>query len=215
MSGRSLLKRTRGVQEFEFVGIIEAMARIEQNKLIRENKRRMRLKLEKRNKDAIKAAENNQQVDQDSDNEVENELNMFDDEPKSAKLPQVIGDKQTNVLLTISGWISNGHDDFTLPYSTLVANKYGDHYSLIWESKELQELGSALKILGTEVAGFLFQQGLQLTVLPILMAGLTGPLWALKLTYLMDNPWGIALSKAERTGRVLADSLINQVQGIF
>lgn len=110
--------------------------------------------------------------------------------------------RQTNVLITISGWMTYGKDDFTLPWSTLVQNIYGDQYALVWESKDLKELGSALKILASEIGSFLFQQGIQYTLLPVLMAGLTGPMWALKLTYLLDNPWGIGLSKAQRAGRV-------------
>lgn len=34
------------------------------------------------------------------------------------------------------------------------------------------------------------------------MAALTGPMWMLKLSYLVDNPWGNALTKAEKAGRV-------------
>ena len=79
-------------------------------------------------------------------------------------------------------------DDFTLPFSTLQKDIYGDQYTLVWESADLQSLGSTLKILASEVASFILQQGVLAAVLPILMAGLTGPLWALKLTYLMDNP---------------------------
>jgi hypothetical protein len=44
------------------------------------------------------------------------------------------------------------------------------------------------------------------------MAALTGPMWMLKLSYLVDNPWGNALTKAEKAGRLLADTLRGQVQ---
>ncbi|KAI9205052.1 uncharacterized protein BJ171DRAFT_423515, partial [Polychytrium aggregatum] len=123
--------------------------------------------------------------------------------------PQI---KQTNVLITIAGWVTYGVDDHTLPFSTLEPNIYGDQYTLVWETKTLEELGSALKLLGMEVASFLFQKGLEVTVLPILMMGLTGPLWMLKLTYLLDNPWGNALGKAKWAGRVLADTLLQGAQ---
>ena len=120
--------------------------------------------------------------------------------------------KATNVLVTIAGWITNDADDHTLPYSTLTVGQNGDQYAMIWETKILLELGSSLRILVGEVASFIVQQGLQATLLPILMAGLTGPLWMIKLTYLVDNPWGNALTKAEKAGRVLADALMGQVQ---
>ncbi|KAJ3088414.1 hypothetical protein HK102_008808 [Quaeritorhiza haematococci] len=137
---------------------------------------------------------------------------MDDDAGIRFKEPQDSKAKQTNVLITVSGWLTYGVDDYHLPFSTVEQGIHGDQYTLLWESKALQDLGSTLKILVGEVAGFLFQQGLQATLLPILMAGLTGPLWALKLTYLLDNPWGNGLSKAKRAGRVLADTLIAQVQ---
>ncbi|RKO98790.1 hypothetical protein CXG81DRAFT_15443, partial [Caulochytrium protostelioides] len=121
--------------------------------------------------------------------------------------------RQTHVLITIAGWITYGEDDFTLPFSLLRRGLYGDQYSLVWESQALQDLGSALRLLVSEIAGFIFQQGLHATLLPVLMAGLTGPLWMLKLTYLMDNPWGIGLSKAKKAGRLLADTLMQNVQG--
>ncbi|KAI9106309.1 hypothetical protein DFS34DRAFT_574321, partial [Phlyctochytrium arcticum] len=120
--------------------------------------------------------------------------------------------KQTNVLITVAGWITYGADDHTLPFSTLERDCHGDQYALCWETDALQELGSALKLLVGEVASFLVQQGLQATVLSTLMIGLTGPLWVMKLSYLVDNPWGIGLSKANKAGRVLADTLILGVQ---
>ncbi|KAJ1558417.1 hypothetical protein HK096_001038, partial [Nowakowskiella sp. JEL0078] len=118
----------------------------------------------------------------------------------------------TSVLITIAGWITYGFNDFTLPFSTLQQGIYGDQYTLIWESEALQALGSTLTIIVSEMASFLVQQGIQAFALPMLMAALTGPLWALKLSYLIDNPWGNGLSKAKKAGKVLADTLINQVQ---
>jgi hypothetical protein len=120
--------------------------------------------------------------------------------------------KQTHVLITVSGWVAYDQDDHTYPFSTLEPGLNGDQYSLIWETKALQELGSTMSIFGKEIASFIFQQGLQVTLLPALLGALTGPMWLLKLTYLVDNPWGNALSKAEKAGRLLADTLIGQVQ---
>ncbi|KAI9007167.1 hypothetical protein BC832DRAFT_433011 [Gaertneriomyces semiglobifer] len=120
--------------------------------------------------------------------------------------------KQTNVLITVAGWIAYGPDDHTLPFSVLEPELYGDQYALIWETDALQELGGALKLLVGEVASFVIQQGLQATVLSALMLGLAGPIWAMKLGYLVDNPWGVGLSKAIKAGKVLADTLMQGVQ---
>ncbi|TPX31605.1 hypothetical protein SmJEL517_g05100 [Synchytrium microbalum] len=120
--------------------------------------------------------------------------------------------KQANVLISVVGYIAYGSEDHVLPYSVLEPSHYGDHYALIWETKILQELGASLTLLASEVASFLISQGLQFTILPGLMMALTGPLWVMKLTYLLDNPWGMAMSKASKAGKVLADTLILQVQ---
>lgn len=120
--------------------------------------------------------------------------------------------RQASVLLTIAGWLTYGNDDFVLPFSTMEEGIYGEHYSLVWESKVLLDLGSALSLLVSEIASFLVQQGLQATVLSTLMIGLAGPLWTMKLSYLIDNPWGIGISKASKVGKVLADFLIQGVQ---
>ncbi|KAJ3045078.1 hypothetical protein HDV00_011803 [Rhizophlyctis rosea] len=120
--------------------------------------------------------------------------------------------KQTNVLITIAGWVTYGFDDHTLPFSTLEPNVAGDQYSLIWETQTLTELGSALKLLVGEIASFVFTQGLQATVLSALMAGLAGPMWVMKLSYLVDNPWGNGLTKANKAGKVLADTLMQNSQ---
>ncbi|KAI9333116.1 hypothetical protein BDR26DRAFT_806089, partial [Obelidium mucronatum] len=122
---------------------------------------------------------------------------------------------KANVLITIAGWVGSidSRDDFTLPFSTLTPGVHGEQYALVWETQALIELGHAVRLLMAEVTSFLLQQGIQYFLLPVLMAGLTGPLWALKLTYMVDNPWGNGLTKAKKAGRILADTLLSRVQG--
>lgn len=55
------------------------------------------------------------------------------------------------------------------------------------------------------------KQLLGATILPVI-AAMTLPIWMMKLNYTVDNPWGIGLSKAQKTGLVLADSLISNYQ---
>jgi hypothetical protein len=227
VSGKSMLKRTSGLTEFEFINYDDAMEAIRISKIKREADHRKRLNLEiSKTEDVIeKLAEEIHQFPIDSDhidilspkgsvggnskdNISSSSLEGFGDEStvmwemesddEDAPIDRVVRRssnelqkrRQPTVLITVAGWQTYDQNDFTLPFSTIAPDIYGDQYSLIWESRDLQKLGSALKILGTEVATFLFQQGLAATVLPVLMAGLTGPLWAIKLTYLMDNPWG-------------------------
>ncbi|ORY37717.1 DUF726-domain-containing protein, partial [Neocallimastix californiae] len=117
-----------------------------------------------------------------------------------------------NVLITISGWNTTvDNNDFFLPWSVLPESVYGDHYCLQWESKELKELGNAINIIASELFGIGMKQLLGATILPVI-AAMSLPIWMMKLNYTVDNPWGIGLSKAQKTGLVLADTLIGNYQ---
>ncbi|KAJ3334829.1 hypothetical protein HDU91_002503, partial [Kappamyces sp. JEL0680] len=265
MSGKAIINRTKGIEEFEFLSLEDAL------KLIKESKDKRRL-------ERLRAAKKDAQI---KELELQKELNDhfrstsgLKEKPASARRsaqasprpnepadllweaksamsddglsetaanpektleqwaekvgqdddglvdPPAItvapaddgGAKQTHVLITVSGWVAYDKDDHTYPFSTLEPGLNGDQYTLVWETKTLQELGSTMSILAGEIASFIFQQGLQATLLPALMGALTGPMWLMKLTYLVDNPWGNALTKAEKAGRLLADTLIGQVQ---
>ncbi|KAL5038752.1 hypothetical protein RTP6_006015 [Batrachochytrium dendrobatidis] len=284
MSGVKMMRRTRGIEEFEFLGLEDALNIINKNREQRKADRRKRRGHESRVKPGEKQPQESDAAAKDgasvtssskesplmsssklpsistrpgsfsfgdarlannpkadvlweissvADSHVgedtqtkralnvdeistgDQDVNTGNDEPAQMGIVNQKGNKsrQTNVLITVAGWISNGADDHTFPFSTLEPGHNGDQYTLIWETKALQELGSALRILLSEVTSFILQQGIQATLLPVLMAGLTGPLWMIKLTYLVDNPWGNALTKAEKAGRVLADTLMGQVQG--
>ncbi|KAI8927915.1 hypothetical protein BC831DRAFT_152325 [Entophlyctis helioformis] len=295
MSGAKMMKRTRGIEEFEFLGLEDALKRLEENREKRRTERRKRYRREARAQQQEKQAQAAQQAahavkadgkqlaggglgmpdgasplppvpmrpagvmltsaaethgaagandsdvlwemastvdtdlghDQedmgydDDDDDLASTVNgdmaqndgMDDDGIRFREPSELPKARQTHVLVTIAGWVARGEDDHTLPFSVLEVGQNGDQHTLIWETKVLQELGSTLSILFGEIASFIFQQGLQATLLPVLMAGLAGPMWMIKLTYLVDNPWGNALTKAEKAGRVLADTLMGQVQG--
>ncbi|KAI8907984.1 hypothetical protein EDD86DRAFT_208654 [Gorgonomyces haynaldii] len=265
MSGVKMMKRTKGIEEFEFLGLQDALEMIKQNKekrkLEREAKQKkphavLQVEEQKRQEDAIKATNelhrsssgkedtlapqqvlwdmtsegddshvNEQATEQvidkiaglgSSNISLEPHDVAFDDDLDGMKGPEEPEPtpRQTNVLITVAGWVSDDKDDHTYPFSVLEPGLNGDQYTLIWETQILKDLGSMISILVSEVASFIFQQGLGATVLlgPLMLA-LTAPMWAIKLTYLVDNPWGNALTKAEKAGRLLADTLIGQVQG--
>ena len=223
MSGVKMMKRTRAIEEFEFLGISDALEIIEKNQ--EERRKKWEIKTKKKtgtnNKEVPKSKSHDELVaantllwempasSKDLDTlEDKESLDAFFSTPNSTE----VNSKQTHVLITIAGFVTMDRDDHTRPFSTIEQGSNGDQYSLIWETKVLKELGETLSILLGEVASFILQQGLQFTVLPVLMASLTAPMWAIKLTYLLDNPWGNALTKAEKAGRLLADTLIAQVQ---
>jgi hypothetical protein len=83
-----------------------------------------------------------------------------------------------------------------------------------WEPEMLQSTGQTIQILGTEALTQTIQQILGATFLATLMAGLSLPIVLTKLAYLVDNPWTVSLARADATGLILADSLIDRNLGI-
>ncbi|KAL4887939.1 hypothetical protein BDV59DRAFT_157147 [Aspergillus ambiguus] len=115
--------------------------------------------------------------------------------------------KRVNLIVTVSGWMTGKVDDVRLPFST-VDPIMGDLYSVLWEPEMLQSMGDTIKILGTEALTQGLQQILGSTVLVALVASLQLPLVLSKLSYLIDNPWNVSLTRANAAGLILADSLM-------
>ena len=120
--------------------------------------------------------------------------------------------KRVNLILTISGWMNGKVDDVRLPFST-VDPIMGDIYSLHWEPDMLQSIGDTIRIIATEALTQGLQQVLAATILATLMAALTLPVWLLKLSYLLDNPWSVSMDRADAAGLILADSLVDRNLG--
>ncbi|RKP14290.1 hypothetical protein BJ684DRAFT_4159, partial [Piptocephalis cylindrospora] len=123
----------------------------------------------------------------------------------------VVDDKRANLLLCVSGMLSRD-EDFWLPFST-VDPIVGDQFCLMWEPEMLTELDNVLKILAGELLGQAVQTVLGHTMLSTLMAGLMWPLALSKLGYLVDNPWSVGLDRARKAGLILADTLLQHMQG--
>ena len=121
--------------------------------------------------------------------------------------------KRVNLIVTISGWMTGKVDDVRLPFST-VDPVMGDIYSVHWEPDMLQSTGQTIQILATEALTQTIQQILGSTILTALMAGLSLPIILTKLSYLIDNPWTVSLTRADAAGLILADSLIDRNLGV-
>jgi hypothetical protein len=71
--------------------------------------------------------------------------------------------------------MANKNDDVTLPFSVLDAI-VGDVFSVLWEPDMMAEMGSALKILTSEVLTSGLQQVLAATALTALMSAIQWPI---------------------------------------
>ncbi|KAJ2698236.1 hypothetical protein FB645_005689 [Coemansia sp. IMI 203386] len=120
-------------------------------------------------------------------------------------------ERQTNLILTIPGWLGKA-DNGVFAFSTLDPLN-GDHCSLLWESDSLRRLGSSLRMIVGEVFSITLTQTLQHTVLPSLLGPLSIPMWLAKLGYVLDNPWSNGCELATKAGPVVADLLLQRVQG--
>ncbi|RVD82222.1 uncharacterized protein DFL_006655 [Arthrobotrys flagrans] len=125
--------------------------------------------------------------------------------------PQTTPDtSRLSLTIGISGWITSP-THFITPWRSLSAHT--EVYALRWESTALMDLGNALTtMLKTYGFAYLKIEIIKRTVLATLMMALW-PIALLKFGQVVDNPFNIVKTRAEKAGKILADALINRVQG--
>ena len=153
-------------------------------------------------------------------------LPIRDDEGKSNNEKRA--NRRMRVTIGISGWLETAPEVVT-PWR--VIGPASEVFALRWELDALLELGSALESMvmtyGIGIRMQLFSlkykgvdANITLVSIEILKRTVLASLWAalwpiglLKLGRIVDNPFSIAKSRSEKAGEVLADALINKVQG--
>ncbi|KAI1774820.1 DUF726-domain-containing protein [Hypoxylon cercidicola] len=118
--------------------------------------------------------------------------------------------RRLRVTIGVNGWLT-AEEDVTKPWRAL-----GDEtevFALRYEMKSLMALGEKLNGYVTSAAWSAVRaEILQRTVL----ATLSGALWPILLLSSasnLDNPFSLARNRSEKAGKILADALINKVQG--
>lgn len=118
--------------------------------------------------------------------------------------------RRLRVTIGINGWLT-AEDEVTKPWRVL-----GDEteaFALRYEMESLLRLGRALEDMVSSYAWSILKiEILRRTVLATLWAALW-PIQVLKLAAGVDNPFNLAKNRSEKAGRILADALINKVQG--
>lgn len=119
-------------------------------------------------------------------------------------------DRRLRVTVGINGWL-NSEDDVTKPW--LVLPHDTEVFALRYELAALLALGSAMGDLVSSLAWkTLKSEIIKRTVL----ASLWAALWPIKLVATasnVDNPFSRASNRSRKAGQLLADALINRVQG--
>lgn len=120
------------------------------------------------------------------------------------------GSRRLRVAIAASGWLREP-EEVSKPWRYI--GKGTEGFALRWELEALLSLGHSLESFVTSAAwAFAKKKILEQTIFATLTAALW-PLGLLKVASVLDNPFSVAKFRADRAGEVLADALINKVQG--
>jgi hypothetical protein len=118
--------------------------------------------------------------------------------------------RRLRVAIAASGWLRKP-EEVSKPWRYI--SKGTEGFALRWELEALLKLGHSLETFVTSAAwGYAKKKILEQTVFATLTAALW-PLGILKIASILDNPFSVAKYRADKAGEVLADALINKVQG--
>ncbi|XP_072283465.1 transmembrane and coiled-coil domain-containing protein 4 [Pyxicephalus adspersus] len=122
------------------------------------------------------------------------------------------GGRQLHISIAITGWLSTGkYGSFAAPWHSLCHST--EQYCLAWESKYLMELGNALDAILNGLVNIVAQEALKYTILSGIVTALTWPASLITVASVIDNPWGVCLSRSAEVGKHLAHILLSRQQG--
>ncbi|KYK54646.1 transmembrane and coiled-coil domains 4 [Drechmeria coniospora] len=134
----------------------------------------------------------------------------LDEDDSSPSPEQWQSQRRLRVTIGINGWL-NSEEDIKKPWRVL--NTDSEVFALRFEMKTLLALGSALQDLVQSFAWVAFKSEIiKRTVLVTLWAALW-PIQVLSAASSIDNPFSRARNRSRKAGQLLADALINRVQG--
>jgi hypothetical protein len=118
--------------------------------------------------------------------------------------------RRLRVAIAISGWLREP-EEVVAPWRYI--GKGTEGFALRWELEALLKLGHSLETFITSAAwGYAKKKIIEQTVFAALSAAMW-PLSLLKIASVLDNPFSLAKYRADKAGEVLADALVNKVQG--
>ncbi|KIX99791.1 uncharacterized protein Z520_04427 [Fonsecaea multimorphosa CBS 102226] len=134
-------------------------------------------------------------------------INGKEDDPEETQKQR----RRLRITVGVSGWLTE-EEQVTLPWRVL--GEAGEPFALRWELQALLNLGSALKdFVVSQAWSQIRRELIKRTIFAAVWSALMAPLAIRKAIKLVDSPFGIAKMRAVKAGEVLADALINRVQG--
>lgn len=119
-------------------------------------------------------------------------------------------DHKLRVTIGISGWLTE-KEEVVKPWWSLGTG--AEVFALKYELEALLNLGNAMNGMVQSAAwGYAQKEIISRTIFADLAAALW-PIGLLKVARVIDNPFSVAKSRADKAGEVLADALINRAQG--
>ncbi|XP_062316089.1 transmembrane and coiled-coil domain-containing protein 4 isoform X2 [Osmerus eperlanus] len=120
--------------------------------------------------------------------------------------------KHMHLTVAVTGWLCSGkYNSFQAPWGSL--GTCGEQYCLVWESRFLRDLGSAMASLLDGLVSMVAQEALKYTILSGIVTALTWPASLLAVASVIDNPWCVCLSRSAEVGKHLAQVLRSRQQG--
>lgn len=118
--------------------------------------------------------------------------------------------RRLRVSIGVNGWLTS-EDDVTRPWKHVGHDS--EVFALQYEVKALLGLGVSLEDLVTSYAWkFVRNEILKRTVLATLWSAMW-PVTLLSMASKIDNPFSLAKNRSDKAGEILADAIINKVQG--
>ncbi|KAI5864867.1 DUF726-domain-containing protein [Durotheca rogersii] len=118
--------------------------------------------------------------------------------------------RRLRVTIGINGWLVS-EEDVTKPWRVL-----GDEtevFALRYEMKSLMALGDQLKDMAASAMWVAVRSEILRRTVLATLKGALWPIFLLSSASSVDNPFSLARNRSEKAGRILADALINRVQG--
>ncbi|KAG7520546.1 hypothetical protein JOB18_031593 [Solea senegalensis] len=120
--------------------------------------------------------------------------------------------KHLHLTIAVTGWLCSGkYSSFQAPWCSL--GECGEQYCLVWESRFLRDLGSAMASLLDGLVSIVAQEALKYTVLSGIVTALTWPASLLTAASVIDHPWCVCLNRSAEVGKHLAQVLRSRQQG--
>ena len=120
--------------------------------------------------------------------------------------------ERLRLTIGINGWLTESLSSLTHPWQAL-SPKSSNLFALRYEVAAMLNLGNALRTMVTSAAWtYIKVELLKRTVLATLWSALW-PISLLSMASALDNPFSLAKNRSEKAGKILADALINRVQG--